>query len=67
MIGTLPAQQRLEADDVFALRIHHRLVIQHEFVLFQRPAQREFKLAALFGVGVERRFIGEVLAAAFIL
>ena len=63
----MPAQQRLEADDGFIVGIDHRLVVEHEFVVLQRAAQREFQLAALFSVGMERGLIAEVQPTALFL
>ena len=48
----LPADQRLEADDLLADRIDNRLEVEQQLVLLDRLAEREFELAALLGIGV---------------
>ena len=67
MLGTVPPDQRFEADDTFVDRIDHRLIVQHEFVLLQRGTQRDLELAALLGIAVEHRFVFEMRAAPFVL
>jgi len=49
--GTAPADQRLGTDHAPGVDIHLRLVIQHEFVLFQRPPQ----------LVLERKLLGDPL------
>jgi hypothetical protein len=63
----VPPRQRFKAEHLAADRIDHRLIDQREFLAFKRVAQRRFKLAARFGVGVERRLVTEMGAAAFVL
>lgn len=40
----LPAQQRFHADDLPRYRVHLGLVVEHEFLVFQRQAQPVFQL-----------------------
>ena len=67
MLGAVPAQQRLKADHRLAVGANHRLVVQLQLFAFERPAQREFVLAAFFGMGMERRLVNEMRASARIL
>ena len=43
MLGVMPAQQRLGADDRLVAQAHHRLVVQRERFLLDRSAQRAFQ------------------------
>ena len=67
MFGAGPAGERFEAKHFSGRGVDHRLIDQREFVAFERVAQGDFELAALFGIGMERRFITEMRAAAFVL
>ena len=45
-LRVLPAQQRLDADDLVAAQIDLRLIVQHEFVARQRTAQLGLEMRA---------------------
>jgi hypothetical protein len=67
MLFAVPAQQRFEADDLLVLGTNHRLVMQHEFVILERAAQREFELAAFLGMGMQRGLVAKVNPTAIFL
>ena len=55
----LPAHQRLHGDDLAALEVHLRLVVQHEILFHHRAAQRRLERHAALHRHVHLR--GEVL------
>jgi hypothetical protein len=60
----LPPQQRLEADDTAAGKVHLGLVIQHEFLALQGALQSCFDQQMLLGVRAHvRRVEIEIIAA----
>ncbi|CRM32984.1 hypothetical protein [Pseudomonas sp. 24 E 1] len=62
-----PAQQGLGARQALAVAAELRLVIEHEFVLFQGVAQIAFQLQALQGAGVHVRLVElEIVLAALL-
>ena len=63
----IPAHQRLEAHQLFGVRVDHRLIVQHHLVAPQRGAQRDLELAAFLGRGVELRFEAAMFAPAHVL
>ena len=67
MLGALPADQRLERDDMLAPGVDHRLEVEQQLALVGGEAERRFELAALLGFGMQRRFVDPVLAPARVL
>ena len=63
----VPARQRLDADDLFAARIHDRLVGGGEPVVLDGVEQVAFEELAVGQVGVHRRVVDAGAVAAFVL
>ena len=66
-LGMLPPHQGLDAEDLPVLRVHDRLVVQHELVLLQGRAKVALEGDALDLAGVDRGVIEDVATLALAL
>ena len=67
LFRALPAQQCLRTDDSAGLDVHLRLVVDYEFLTFQRMVQPAFHLHLLDGSGVEEGRGEELVAISALL
>ncbi len=62
--GVVPPHQRLEAEDLAGLHVHHRLVVQDQLLALDRGAKRRLHLEALAHVSHHAGFVrGEAALA----